>query len=177
MNTFTRRLFVFTLFFCIIYNKANTQSISPVVLNGGGSTAIVSSANLEWSLSESVSIAYFLNGGLVLNTGFLQPNTNIVTGINEFGPAVFGTQITIGPNPTTNLLLITARFNQLGNLSFQLLDAKSVVVLTQEAGTIYNNYEKSILLEAFPAGVLYVRVYFKPITGNAKTGIYKIIKL
>jgi flavorubredoxin len=103
--------------------------------------------------------------------------TSIVTAINEFGPAVFGTQITIGPNPTNNLLHIKARFNQAGSLSFQLIDAKSTIVFTQEAGTIFSSYEKDIFMENYPSGVFYMKVYFKPINGNAKTGIYKIIKL
>jgi hypothetical protein len=90
---------------------------------------------------------------------------------------VFGTQITIGPNPTANLLHIKARFNQAGSLSFQLIDAKSTIVFTQEAGTIFSSYEKDIFMENYPSGVFYMKVFFKPSTGNTKTGIYKIIKL
>ena len=100
-----------------------------------------------------------------------------MTAINEYGPAVFGTQITIGPNPTTNLLHIKARFNQVGSLSLKLIDAKSAIVFTQEAGNIFSSYEKDILMENYPSGVFYMKVYFKPSTGIAKTGIYKIIKL
>jgi hypothetical protein len=132
---------------------------------------------MEWSIGESVSIANFLTSGYSLNTGVLQPMTSIVTAINEFGPSVFGTQITIGPNPTTNLLHIKARFNQAGSLSFQLIDAKSTIVFTQEAGTIFSSYEKDIFMENYPSGIFYMKVFFKPSTGNTKTGIYKIIKL
>jgi hypothetical protein len=103
--------------------------------------------------------------------------TTIVTSINEYGPAVFGTQITIGPNPTNNLLHLKARFNQVGNLSLQILDSKSAVVFTQEAGTIFRSYEKDILMESYPSGVFYMKIFFKPIAGIAKTGTYKIIKL
>jgi hypothetical protein len=107
----------------------------------------------------------------------LQTNTNLVTSLNEYGPAVFGTQITIGPNPTSNILHIKARFTQGGSLSYQLIDAKSAILFTQEAGTIFSSYEKDILVENYPSGVFYMKVYFKPNNGNAKTGIYKIIKL
>jgi hypothetical protein len=149
------------------------QGISPYAMNNGGGY----SSTLDWSIGESVSIANFLVSGYSLNTGVLQPMTSIVTAINEYGPAVFGTQITIGPNPTTNLLHIKARFNQAGSLSFQLIDAKSSIVFTQEAGTIFSSYEKDILMENYPSGVFYMKVYFKPSNGNTKTGIYKIIKL
>ena len=151
----------------------SAQSITPYTINNGGGY----SSSMEWSIGESVSIANFIASGYSLNTGVLQPMTSIVTAINEYGPSVFGTQITIGPNPTSNLLHIKARFNQVGSLSFQLIDAKSTIVFTQEVGTIFSNYYKDILMENYPSGVFYMKVYFKSITGKTKTGIYKIIKL
>jgi hypothetical protein len=64
-----------------------------------------------------------------------------------------------------------------GNLSLQLLDANSAIVFTQEAGTISSSYEKDISMESYPSGIFYMKIYFKPIAGIAKKGIYKIIKL
>ena len=164
---------VFFSFNLLSLNNLYSQSITPYTLsNGGGSSSII-----EWSIGESVSIANFIASGYSLNTGVLQPMTSIVTAINEYGPAVFGTQITIGPNPTSNLLHIKARFNQVGSLLFQLIDAKSSIMFTQDAGTIFSSYDKDILMENYPSGIFYMKVYFKPSTGSAKTGIYKIIKL
>jgi hypothetical protein len=151
----------------------SAQSITPYALNNGGGY----SSSMEWNIGESVSIANFIASGYSLNTGVLQPLTSIVTAINEYGPAVFGTQITIGPNPTTNLLHIKTRFNQAGSLSYQLIDAKSTIVFTQEVGAIFSSYDKDILMENYPSGVFYMKIYFKPSTGISKTGIYKIIKL
>ena len=168
--------FLFSLFFLfslLTVNKLYSQTITPHALNNGGGY----SSSMEWSLGESVSIANFIASGYSLNTGVLQPMTSIVTAINEYGPAVFGNQITIGPNPTTNLLHIKTRFNQAGSLSYQLIDAKSTIVFTQEAGTIFSSYEKDILMEKYPSGIFYLKVYFKPSNGTVKTGIYKIIKL
>jgi hypothetical protein len=167
-----RLIFLFITFLSN-FTEAKAQSISPYTFNNGGGYF----SAMEWSIGESVSIANFLASGYSLNTGVLQPMTSIVTAINEYGPAVFGTQITIGPNPTNNLLHIKARFNQAGSLSFQLIDAKSAIVFTQEAGTIFSSYEKYIFMENYPSGVFYMKVFFKPSTGNTKTGIYKIIKL
>jgi hypothetical protein len=164
-------IFILPLFF--FGHKAFAQNITPHTINNGGGH----SSTMEWSIGESVSIANFISSGYSLNTGVLQPMTSVVSAINEYGPMVFGTQITIGPNPTFNLLNIKARFNQVGSLSFQLIDAKSTIVLTQEAGTIFSTYEKVIVLEDYPSGVFFMKVYFKPIKGIAKKGIYKIIKL
>jgi hypothetical protein len=167
-----RLIFLFITFLSN-FTEAKAQSITPYTFNNGGGYF----SAMEWSIGESVSIANFLTSGYSLNTGVLQPMTSIVTAINEYGPSVFGTQITIGPNPTYNLLHIKARFNQVGTLSFQLIDAKSSIVFTQEVGTIFSSYDKDILMENYPSGVFYMKLYFKPINGNAKTGIYKIIKL
>jgi len=170
------KILIISMVFCellFVVTKTNSQSISPYAINNGGGY----SSAMEWSIGESVSIANFISSSYSLNTGVLQPMTSIVTAINEYGPAVFGTQITIGPNPTSNLLHIKARFNQVGSLSLQLMDAKSAIVFTQETGTIFSSYEKDILMENYPSGVFYMKVYFKPTSGNAKAGIYKIIKL
>jgi hypothetical protein len=169
----SKKIIGFILIYCLIFNLVNGQVISPNTLNNGGGY----SSSMEWSIGESVSIANFIASGYSLNTGGLQPMTSIVTAINEYGPSVFGSQITIGPNPTSNLLHIKARFNQVGTLSFQLIDAKSTIVFTQEAGTIISSYEKDVFMENYPSGVFYMKVFFKPSTGNTKTGIYKIIKL
>lgn len=164
----------FLLFFIVLIPLYSfCQSITPQTLNNGGGSISI----MDWSISESLSIASFIAPGYSLNTGVLQPNTNVVTSINEYGPAVFGSQITIGPNPTSNILHIKARFTQAGSLSYQLIDAKSAIVFTQEAGTIFNSYDKNILMENYPSGVFYMKIFFKPNNGNAKSGIYKIIKL
>ena len=164
---------ILILVYCIFPSQLNAQSITPQTFNNGGG----SSSFLEWSLTESVSVASFIAPGFSLNSGVLQPNTNVVTSINEYGPSVFGSQITIGPNPTTNSLHIKTRFAEVGRLSIQLMDAKSTVFLTQDIGTIFSSYEKVISLEDYPSGVFYLKVYFKSIVGNTKTGIYKVIKL
>jgi len=164
---------ILILVYCIYPSQLNAQSITPLTFNNGGG----SSSFLEWSITESESVASFIAPGFSLNTGVLQPNTNVVTSINEYGPAVFGSQITIGPNPTMSLLHFKARFAEVGRLSIQLIDTKSAIVLTQDIGTIFSSYEKAISLEDYPSGVFYLKVYFKPIVGNIKTGIYKVIKL
>ena len=164
---------ILLLVYCINPFQLIAQPITPFTLNNGGG----SSPYMEWSITESVSVASFIAPGFSLNTGVLQPNTNLVTSINEYGPAVFGSQITIGPNPTLSLLHFKARFAEVGRLTIQLMDAKSAIVLTQDMGTIFSSYEKAISLEDYPSGVFYLKVYFKSIVGNIKTGIYKVIKL
>lgn len=167
------KLNIFFLFTFLLSSKSNAQSINLYTLNNGGGH----NNTMEWSIGESASIAHFMTAGYILNTGVLQPMTNIVTAINEYGPIVFGPEITIGPNPTSNLLYVKANFKASGHLSIQLIDSKSTIVLTHDAGFIFNRYEKDFLLNDFPSGILYMKVIYKPFSGLAKAGIYKIIKL
>ena len=164
---------LFFLFNILTINILYSQTISPFSINNGGGSSIY----MEWSLGESVSIANFIALGFSLNTGVLQPLNSVITALNNYGPTVFGTQIVIGPNPTSDLIHLKARFNQIGNLSFQLIDAKSGIIFTHEAGTIFSSFEKDILMEYYPSGIYYMRVFFKPSNGSSKIGIYKIIKL
>jgi hypothetical protein len=169
MNNRICWLFILALF--PAYLRA--QSITPNTLNNGGGSAV----GMDWNMGESVSIANFSTPNYFLNTGVLQPMTSIVTAINEYGPAVYGNQIMIGPNPTTNLVHFKGNFTQAGKLSIQVIDAKSSLILTHEAGTIISSYEKDIFMDSYPSGIFYIKVFFKPTNGLAKTGIYKIIKL
>lgn len=166
---------IILLFILLLFTKIQGQSLSGYALNMGGGY----SSTMEWSIGESVSIAHFISAGYSLNTGVLQPITtsSTPTAISEYGPLVFGNQITVGPNPTSKLLRIKAIFNEVGSLFFQLIDSRSAIILSQEAGTIFNGYEKELSLENLPTGAYYMKVYFKPSSGKAKTGIYKIIKL
>ena len=170
---FINKSYIIILIINLFGTTLSAQSISLYTFNNGGGF----NNTTEWSIGESVSIAYFTSASSTLNTGVLQPITSLSTGINEYGPVVFGHQITIGPNPTTNLLRIKAKFNESGNLSFQILDSKLALVLTQDAGLIFSTYDKELVLDDLASGIFYVRVYFKPLTGNIKTGIYKIVKI
>jgi len=149
------------------------QSITPYTFNNGGGSAL----SIEWSIGESVSIANFTTPNYMLNTGLLQPLTNLVTTINDYGPVVYAHQITISPNPTTDLVHLKGQFNQMGRLSFQVIDSKSSILLTHEAGTNIISYEKDIFMDHYPSGIFYIKVIFKPTNGIIKTGIFKIVKL
>ena len=170
---FINKSYIIILIINLFGTTLSAQSISLYTFNNGGG---FNNTN-EWSIGESVSIAYFANAGYTLNTGVLQPVSILSTGINEYASLVFGHQIIIGPNPTSNLIRIKAKFNESGNLSFQILDSKLALVLTQDAGLIFSTYDKELVLDDLASGIFYVRVYFKPLTGTIKTGIYKIVKI
>jgi len=171
--SYTNRLSAILFFIFSMCINLNAQSLNLYTFNNGGGF----NNTTEWSIGESASIANFTSAGYVLNTGVLQPDIGLFTGINDYGPLVFGHQITIGPNPTSNILRIKAIFNESGNLSFQILDNKSSLILTEDVGLIFSNYDKELMINDLPSGIIYVRIYFKPISGKIKSGVYKIIKI
>ena len=170
---FINKLSIIILVTFLFPPTINAQTLSPYSFNSGGGY----SNETEWSIGESVSIAHFISFGYSLNTGVLQPITTLTTGIKDYGPVVFGDKIIMGPNPTSKVLRIKARFNETGEISFQMFDSKSNNVLSYNGGSIFSIYEKDLYLENLPAGSYYMRVSFKPSNGKAKMGIYKIIKL
>ncbi len=170
---FISKLYIINICILFLATRLSSQTIGLYTFNNGGGY----NNTTEWSIGESVSIANFTSNGYILTTGVLQPITSLSTGINEYGPLVFGHQITVGPNPTSNLLRIKTLFNEPGNLSFQILDSKSTTFINQDAGLIFSTYSKELMLNDLPSGVFYVRVYFKPMSGKIKIGVYKIIKI
>lgn len=169
------KIVFFYFFFSFLngFSRLPAQSITPFTFNNGGGSTI----SMEWSMGESVSISNFSGTGLTLNTGVLQPLTSIVTSIIDNNTAVFSNELSIGPIPTINFVHVKAHFKQIGNLSLQVLDAKSNLLQTHESGGIISNFDIVLALDAYPAGIYYIRVYFKPIYGIVKSGIYKIIKI
>lgn len=165
-------------FFLILLNvfvieSVYGQKLTPYVLNNGGGTSL----KMDWNIGESASIDFFKSTTILLNTGVLQSQNNLVTSISEFGPEVFGNQIYIGPNPTPAAVHFKALFNSTGNLKIQVLDAKSQIISTNDIGTIFRTFEKDFSFDQYSSGIYYVKVYFKSFDAPLKTGVYKIIKL
>jgi hypothetical protein len=173
MRQYSTKFLALILVFILIRFESTSQSISPATFNNGGGF----SGGYEWNIGESVSIKNFNANNLILTTGVLQPLSNVVTSINEFGPSVFGNQIVVGPNPVLTTLNFKAQFTQIGQLSIQLLDTKSKIVFTKQAGTIWNQFQTAIPMENFVTGLYYVKVVYKLNNGTVQTGVYKIIKL
>ncbi len=166
---------VFFFFFSFLngFSYLAAQSITPFTLNNGGGSV----PSMEWSMGESVSITNFSAPGFFLNTGVLQPLSSVVTSIFENNTTAFSNELSVGPIPTMNMVHVRARFKQIGSMSLQVLDVKSNLLKINESGGLTSNFDIELSLDAYPAGIYYIRVYFKPIYGAIQSGIYKIIKI
>jgi len=164
---------IYFLFSVFLFFKSSAQTIAPFILNNGGGH----SSNLEWSLNESVSVANFNNSSYSLSTGVLQTaGDDIKNNIESYNASLYK-MITIGPNPTSNLLNIKIKYFGIGDVSIQLINLKGSIVLTHQVGTIYATFEKSISLAMLSSATYFLKIQFKPLNQISKTAVYKIVKL
>ena len=155
-----------------------SQSITPLTLNIAGFTTTQNGYSLTISTGETISITNFIApNGVSLNSGFLQNNPPIVTGIDEIMSKISSDEVTITPNPADEFTYLNTRFISTGQIQFQILDIGSKLLFRSQAFNAINDRRTKIDLSNYPSGLYYVLVFFKPISGNTKTGIYKIVKL
>jgi len=165
----------FLIFFMLCFTRNNCQLLTPYTFNMGG--GYNENYLFDWSIGESASIKNFSTINNSLNTGLLQPDNRIIKKINENGPTVFGKQINIYPNPTSNFIRFKGNFTTTGTLYIQLIHANSRILMSYDAGIVTDNYETSFSLNQYPDDIFYIKVYFKPTLGNMKIGNYKVIKV
>lgn len=158
--------------------KLKAQSITPFTVNIAGFTATQNGYSLTVSTGETISITNFKSpNGESLNSGFLQNNPPLVTGIEELLSKIGDNEVSITPNPTNSVSNLFTNFNVPGQMQYQILDIGSKIMFRSQPVNGLSNKQSKIELSNYPAGVYYVLVFFKPNSGIAKTGIYKIVKL
>ena len=168
------------LLFILFINIAtlNAQSITPFTVKIAGFTATQGGYSLTVSTGETISITNFKSpNGESLNSGFLQNNPPLVTGIEELLSKIGDNEVSITPNPTNSVSNLITNFSIPGQMQYQILDVGSKLLFRSQPVNGLSNKQFKIELSNYPAGVYYVLVFFKPNSGIAKTGIYKIVKL
>jgi hypothetical protein len=169
-------VFVYTLI-ASFFTGLQAQTVQPFILNNGGQSKQNSDLKIEWSLAEAVSITTLSNENWHFSMGVLQPSGQLITNLSEITLSGFGKSIQIGPNPTLGPMDIITQLNQSGKLTFQILNSNSEKILQIETKGISALQVHPISLDPFPGGLYYLKVFFEPLSGKSKTGIYKIVKL
>lgn len=169
---------IFVLIFLISVSKLSSQSITPFTLNIAGFTTTQNGYSLTVSTGETISITNFkAPNGESLNSGFLQNNPPLVTGIEELLSKIGDNEVSITPNPTNTITNLLTNFTQPGQLQYQILDVGSKLLFRSQTQNALITKQTKIELQNYPAGIYYILVFFKPNSGIAKTGVYKIVKL
>jgi hypothetical protein len=166
---------------CLLIMKMsvlNAQSITPFTVNIAGFTATQNGYSLTVSTGETISITNFKSpNGESLNSGFLQNNPPLVTGIEELLTKIGDNEVSITPNPTNSISNLITNFSIPGQIQYQILDVSSKLMYRSQPLNGLSNKQTKLELSNYPAGIYYVLVFFKPSSGISKTGIFKIVKL
>ena len=170
-----RTLFSLILLFNPFWGQ--TQTIKPSVFNMGGGFSVNLPVNADWSIGEMAAIGSYLSGNIHLNTGVLQPNTDLVTSILDLGLSPLGNQIFISPNPSYSTVKMVFKMQKPGKATVSIMNSASVLYKRIDLGEIDLQQTKTIVLDNMPVGVYFFDVLFRPTIGLAQHGIFKIIRL
>ncbi len=161
-----------------VFINGKSQTISPFTLNIGGLSGTQNGFSLTISTGETISITNFNStSGVSLSSGFLQENPPLVTGINEIYTPFGINEINITPNPVNTIAHLNSDLSSGGQLQYQIIDLESRIFYRSPSFTTFGSMQNQVNMSNFASGQYYIQVYFKPIAGKIKTGIYKIIKL
>lgn len=152
--------------------------MSTTTQNSTGTSGISQNGyNLTYSVGELASIAHYTaSNNFTLSTGFLQSFTPLVTALNDL-VLLEGGAVSIFPNPTTQYIQINANFNKNGQVQMQLMDVESKIKYRSEPSTIFNQFNKQLDMAEYAPGIYYLRIQFQPNVGQARVGVYKLVKL
>jgi len=167
-------------FIILFLNTTNlrAQSITPFTVNIAGFSGEKNGYSLTVSTGETISITEFKSpNGVSLNSGFLQNNPPIVTGIEDILSKIAVSEITIAPNPTSSITNLISNFNSPGQLQYQVIDVNSKILYRSDLISEVTKLQIKVDMSHYAVGVYYIQVFYKPNSKNLKSGMYKVIKL
>ena len=143
-----------------------SQSISPEVYATSGEYYTGTNATLSWTIGESV-IETFSGTNAILTQGFQQSQYSI-TSIEEVHDNKY--QISVYPNPVTDLININIRSAEQTSFNVELIDLQGKRLYRQNIDSNNNTLD----LKQFATGIYFLNVYTN---GNEFLKSYKISKL
>jgi hypothetical protein len=149
--------------------SAGAQQIKQEVIAsaGGFNVASGNSISISWTLGETIIPTFTSQDGqLILTHGFQQKV--IVTAIEE--NLLDPVQVTVFPNPASDIVNIEFDTPTDGEIKLFLIDAQGKMVKTDKIESAITN--KQINLQDLPAGIYYLRL-----TKGKLVNVYKVVKL
>jgi hypothetical protein len=145
--------------------SVGAQQIKQQVISSAGGYNVSGGMSISWTLGETI-IPTFTNGNLTLTHGFQQ--TLIITAVEDnIEPSV---NITIYPNPSSDIINIQFEKPADGEIRLFLLDSQGRLVKTDRMGATVTN--KKIDMQDLAAGIYYLRM-----TKGNRVNVYKVVKL
>ena len=130
-----------------------SQSISPDVVASAGDYFTNGTVSISWTLGE-VATETIGNGTYTLTQGFQQPNYDGVQAVPKYMNPKF--EVTLYPNPATDLVKLTIKGNEDFDLMINLYDAIGRELLTNKV--VAGVTEKSIDMSVYRPGIYFVKI-------------------
>jgi len=147
----------------------NAQQIKQEVIAsaGGYNKSADNSISISWTLGETIIPTFTsADGSLILTHGFQQKL--IITTVEENLEDLV--EVTIYPNPTSEMINIQFQTSPDKEILVYLLDASGKLVKTDRIDVAMIN--KTINMQDLPAGMYYLRL-----TKGKLVNVYKVVKL
>ncbi len=158
----------FLLLFATLWiGHIHAQSSSPEVVSSAGDTFQGDNIRIEWTLGE-LAITTIQNPPQQITQGFHQP-VYTITSIDEL-PEDIG-EISVFPNPTSDIMEMRLNFNQYQKVQIRLTDTQGRVLITKEISG--QNLSDRTDIRELPRGS-YFLIFF---INNQYTQTFKIQKL
>ncbi len=134
---------------------------------GGFNVASDNSISISWTLGETIIPTFTSQDGtLILTHGFQQKVLITTVAENILNPV----QVTVFPNPASEVINIEFDTPTDGEISLFLLDTQGKLVKTDKIEAATTN--KQINMQDLPSGIYYLRL-----TKGKLVNVYKVVKL
>jgi hypothetical protein len=158
-------LILFMMFFAL--SVCAQQSNKQDVISSAGGFNVVSGMSISWTLGETIIPTFkSQDGTLILTHGFQQQLVITAVEENILNPV----QVTIYPNPTSEIINIEFNTPNDGEISLFMFDGQGKPVKTDQIGFSVTN--KQINMQDLPPGIYYLRL-----TKGKHVNVYKVVKL
>ena len=147
----------------LLTSLAFSQKASPDLISSSGDCFKNATYQLDWSIGESV-ITTNTSGIYILTQGFHQDSYTITTKIEK----IAGIEISIFPNPTTDILSLKIDNSELENSEYFLTNISGKVL---QSSKITNNIEK-LDFTSYASGIYFLSLKHE----NQVIKSFKIIK-
>jgi hypothetical protein len=147
---------------CLTFIKGYSQE--SVTVSGGDATG--SGGSSSYSIGQITYISQTGSGGLI-TLGVQQPYEIVTLGNEDFTD--INLIMSAYPNPTTDVLNLVTRDNELGNLTYQLFDISGKIISNDQK---ISASETAVPMQSFSHGI-----YFLVVKDSQKiVKTFKIIK-
>jgi len=157
------------LFIMLLTLSVGAQQIKQEVIAsaGGFNVASDNSISISWTLGETIIPTFTSqDGSLILTHGFQQKLLITTVAENILNPV----QVTVFPNPASEVINIEFDTPVDGEISLFLLDTQGKLVKTEKIEAATTN--KQINMQDLPSGIYYLRL-----TKGKLVNVYKVVKL